>query len=220
MDRAPPFDSVPENDTSDEALLRATLRVNTLMLGIVFGAIASAALVALSVLANYGEWIGGLLVALLGVFLPGYGRSVPGALFGALWGFAIGGSLGALVYRLNTLHVLDALDGLVIAERTRGDFPRAVLRLHAPSLGLAIGATGAIGLVITTNLLVLRGTATESVHARLLSEVLPGYAVTPLGSVVGALELFAVLYVFCALFVAIYNGVARRRRGAVPAPAR
>jgi hypothetical protein len=60
-------------------------------------------------------------------------------------------------------------------------------------------------------MLVARGTAAQSVHARLLSEVLPGYAVTPVGSIVGAIELFAVLYLCCRGFVSIYNAVAARR---------
>jgi hypothetical protein len=61
-------------------------------------------------------------------------------------------------------------------------------------------------------MLVARGTAAESVHARLLSEVLPGYTVSLVGSLIGAVELFVVAYVFCRGFVTIYNWVAERRQ--------
>ncbi len=87
------------------------------------------------------------------------------------------------------------------------DFPVAVLRLHGPSLGLAIGAMGALGLVVTTNWLVLRGTAGESIHARLLAQLLPGYAVDPVGSLIGAAELFVLLFVFCVALARIYNRI-------------
>jgi hypothetical protein len=49
------------------------------------------------------------------------------------------------------------------------------------------------------------------VRARLLAEVLPGYSVSPVGSIVGAIELFAILYVFCHAFALIYNSLAGRR---------
>jgi len=210
--RAPAIDPAAIDDTSEEELLRGTLRVNTLMFAVVLGALTSIALCAISVLANFGNWRGPLVVALLGVFLPGYGRGWLGTLFGIVWGFALGGALGGMIYRLNSLHVLRDVDAVVMADRGAEDFPQALLRLHGPSLGLAIGSAGALGLIVTTNLLVLRGTAAESVHARLLAEVLPGYAVTPLGSLIGAVELFAILFVFCAAFVGIYNGVAQWRR--------
>ncbi|MEP7205988.1 MAG: hypothetical protein ABI920_03550 [Casimicrobiaceae bacterium] len=219
MTRPQPIGHERDDDASAADVLRATLRVNTIVLALVLGTIASATLAALAILGSYGDWHGPLVVSLIGVFLPGYDRTFSGVLAGAAWGLAIGAALGALIYRLNTLHVLHEFDALVVAERGDGDFPQGVLRLHGPSLGLAIGSTGAFGLLITTNLLVLRGTAGESVHARLLSEVLPGYRVTPLGSVIGALELFALLYLLCALFVAVYNGLAawRRRAGAASA---
>jgi hypothetical protein len=214
--RASTIDDAPDDDLTEDDVLRATLRVNTIIFAVVLGALTSIALAAISLLANYGEWRGGLVTGLLGVFLPGYARGWPGALFGMLWGFALGGCLGGLIYRLNSMHVLRDVDALVLAANDGEDFPQGQLRLHGPSLGLALGSAGALGLIVTTNLLVLRGTAAESVHARLLAEVLPGYAVTPLGSLIGALELFAILFAFCMAFVAIYNGVAqwRRRRSA------
>lgn len=197
---------------SERDVLVATLRFNTLVFSVIFGLFAGALLFALALVAQYSKPHGGLVVVLLGIFLPGYAADWPGALLGLIWGFVFGALLGAGIYRINARHVLDKIDELVIAERGANGFPRAVLRLDGSSLGLAVGAIGALGLVATTNILVARGTAAQSVHARLLGEVLPGYKVTVVGSLIGAIELFIVLYVACRAFVFIYNRVAGRRR--------
>jgi hypothetical protein len=195
-------------------LMRATLRFNTLIFGVILGASAGIALLLLALVASGEAAFGRLAVFLVSIFLPGYAPGWQGALIGFVWGFVYGAALGALIYRLNSLdvlaHVDSHVDSLVVAQKATDGFREAVLRLHGPSLGVAIGAAGALGLIATTNMLVARGTADESVRARLLSEVLPGYAVSPGGSVVGAIELFAVLYVFCHAFAAIYNALARR----------
>jgi hypothetical protein len=92
-----------------------------------------------------------------------------------------------------------------------------VLKLYGHSLGLALGGIAALGLLITTNWLVVRGTADESIHARLLSHYLPGYSVSLSGSILGAAEIFVIAYVFCALLGVIYNRVvALRQKGAAP----
>ena len=59
------------------------------------------------------------------------------------------------------------------------------------ALGIGLGALMALQLFVTTNWLVLRGTAPYSKNAALLSQYLPGYTVSFAGSLVGALELFA-----------------------------
>jgi len=193
-------------------LLRATLRVNTLIFCAMFGAITGLVFFALGLASAAGGGHAALLVALVGVFLPGYAPGWLGALAGLLWGFVVGAALAAAIYRIHGRAVLRRLDEYVATERGRGDFPSAVLRLHGPSLGLALGAAGAAGLVATTNWLVLRGTAAESVHARLLAHFLPGYAVDPLGSLVGAAELFVLLFVAGVALAAIYNRVADLRQ--------
>jgi hypothetical protein len=209
----PPAD---RNLDVDVPLLRATLRFNTIIFCVIFGLLAGIALFALGLSAKGGA-LGSapLIVALLGVFLPGYGPGWPGALAGLFWGGLIGAALAAAIYRINCRVVLGKVNDLVAMEEGGGDFPMAVLRLHGPSLGLAIGTAGALGLVVTTNWLVLRGTAAESIHARLLAHFLPGYAVTFQGSVIGAVELFALLFVFCVALAHIYNRIvaARHRHG-------
>jgi hypothetical protein len=197
--------------TTEREVLRDTLRFNTLVFGVILGALSGITLCALAMIASGQARYGGLAVVLIGVFLPGFSADSQGALIGIVWGFVIGAALGGIIYRLNSFRVLQQIDELVIERDQGDDFPRAVLRLHGSSLGVAIGAAGAVGLVATTNLLVARGTADESIRARLLAEILPGYSVSPWGSVIGALELFAILFVLCYAFASIYNGLAGRR---------
>ncbi len=213
MERASPVnDLVGPDGMTDRELLQATLRVNTIIFGVILGMFAGFALMALALLGSGADRHGGLVAALIGVFLPGYGPGWPGALIGFAWGAAIGGLLGGGIYRLNGRLALEKVNELTLVQRDGEDFPRAILRLDGHALGLAIGAAGAAGLLTTTNVLVLRGTAAQSVHARLLSEVLPGYTVTTVGSLIGALELFALAYVACRAFVYLYNRLALRRR--------
>jgi hypothetical protein len=204
-------DLAERDDLSDQDVLAATLAFNTRVFSAILGLFSGAVLFALSLVAHYGTGAGHLTVALIGVFLPGYSAGWLGAFAGAFWGIALGVVLGAGIYRINARRVLAKVDELVIPEGDEAGFPRAVLRLDGASIGLAIGAIGALGLITTTNMLVARGTAAQSVHARLLSEVLPGYRVSPLGSVIGAIELFIVLYLSCRAFAAVYNAVATGR---------
>jgi len=203
-----------ENElAADAQLVRATVRFNTWIFGTILGLMTGLLLSLLALVAALasGKYMG-LAVTLIGVFVPGYGPGWEGAFAGLWWGFVGGSLLGAGVYRITTRSAATRIDELVAFERGDPDFPAAVLRLHGRSLGLAIGAMGALGLIGTTNWLVLRGTATDSVHARLLSEILPGYAVDLPGSIVGAAELFVVLYLVCQVFAFVYNRVAGARR--------
>jgi hypothetical protein len=212
VDSISPLGPLANGDAASELqLMQATIRINTLIFSLMLGVGLGTALLVLSLVAASTRQ-GGLAVFLIGVFLPGYARGWEGALIGFLWGFVLGALLGAIIYRINGRHVLEKIDELVIPDRGASDFPSVVLRLHGPSLGRAIGAVGALGLVTTTNILVIRGTAAESAHARLLAEVLPGYTVSFWGSIVGAIELFAVLYAFFLAFAYIYNRLAERRQ--------
>lgn len=208
----------PADAGDDDALslVHATVRLNASIFGVILGLLTGIALLALAFAAGVSRHgHAGLLVALLGVFLPGYGRSFGGALAGLFWGFVAGGGLGAGIYLINYRYQLGRFDEFVTGAPSGGDFPRAVLRLHGPALGLALGTVGALGLVATTNWLVLRGTAAQSVHARLLAQVFPGYSVTFTGSLVGAAELFALVFAFCVVFARIYNAIVDLRQGAV-----
>jgi len=202
-------------DRDAEALLiRATLRMNTLIFGAILGLMTGMLLFALAVAASLPPLAPMRLpVVLLSVFLPGYAANLGGAVAGFGWGCVAGGLIGAAVYWVNARAALSALDRVVEVESRGADFPTAAVRLHGPSLGFAIGAIGAAGLFVATNWLVLRGTAAESIHARLLSQVLPGYQVDFTGSLVGACELFALLFAFCLVFAWTYNRLAAARDG-------
>lgn len=203
----------PSKLEDELVLMHATMRLNALIFGGILGALTGAILLALAVAATLGASAhAALLVKLLGVFLPGYGVGGIGVSAGMFWGLVLGGALGAGIYWINYRSVLDRVDELVSVQAANDDLPSAVLRLHGPSLGLAVGVVGALGLIVTTNWLVLRGTAHESIHAYLLAQVLPGYAVDLRGSLVGAAELFAVLFLFCVVFATVYNRVADARR--------
>jgi hypothetical protein len=205
---------------ADSPLIRATLRMNALIFGVILGLMTGLMLFALALAAGIPALAPTRLpVMLLGVFVPGYAAGFPGALAGFFWGCVAGGLLGGGVYWINYRALLSSLDRLVEIERRNADFPVAALRLHGPSLGLALGAMGAAGLVVATNWLVVRGTAAESFHARLLAQVLPGYEVNLAGSLAGAASLFLILFVFCIAFAQIYNRlVAARHRHAGEPP--
>jgi hypothetical protein len=203
---------VESSARAQRRLLRTTVRINAAIFGALLGLMAGLLLFALAAAAQPGAPTG-LMVALLGVFLPGYARGWANAIFGLFWGFVIGAALGSGIYWINYRNLLPKIDDLLATVRAGGDLPGAVLRLHGPSLGLAIGAIGALGLVATTTWLVIRGTAAESVHAGLLAEILPGYAVSVAGSAVGALEFFLILYALCVAFAHIYNRIVAARRG-------
>jgi hypothetical protein len=79
------------------------------------------------------------------------------------------------------------------------------------ALGVGLGGLMALQLLLTTNWLVVRGTAAYSSNAALLSHYLPGYTVSFSGSVIGAIELFAVSFIVSHVLAASYNFVARVR---------
>jgi len=192
-------------------LLQATVRVNAFIFGALLGLMAGLLLFALAAVGRPGQ-PSGLIVALLGIFLPGYATGWSRGLLGLFWGFLVGAMLGGGIYWINYRNLLRNIDHLISRVRPTGDLPAAVLWLHGPSLGIAIGVIGALGLFATTAWLVVRGTAAASVHARLLAEVLPGYSVSLVGGVVGAVEFSLVLYVVCVGFAFVYNRIVALRR--------
>jgi hypothetical protein len=208
------MNALGESDAQrDPQLVWTTVRLNTWLFGIILGLMCGFLLLALALVAGVGsgKYLG-LTVTLLGIFVPGYAPGWAGALTGLFWGFLAGAAFGAGVYGIATRGTLTRVEEFVEFERGERDFPVAVLRLHGPSLGLAVGLMGALGLVATTNWLVLRGTAADSVHARLLSEILPGYSVDLAGSLLGAGELFVVLFLLCQVFTSVYNRIVRMRQ--------
>jgi len=198
----------------DEKLLHATIKLNTVLFAAVCGLMAGVSLLLITYISlNRGLPDPGHYLNLLGFFMPGYNVSVKGAWIGLLWGGVIGALAGAVTYRIYARGIRQQVLDYFAHNKSEHDLEYVVLRLHGHSLGLAIGGMVAIGLIATTNWLVLLGIADESVHAALLAQYLPGYSVSFGGSLVGALEVLIVAYLFCILLAAIYNLVHQVRRG-------
>jgi hypothetical protein len=191
-------------------LLYAAIRFNSIILGLTGGTLA-AMIIYVATHASMLKWgaDSGNYLGLLAVFFPGYSVSSAGAWLGAFWAFIYIGVLSALCYRLYG-RVL----GTRIADLLMTDEPAAnpvlkpsILRVDGLSLGAATGAMAALGLFCSTIVLVLRGTADESVHAALLSNYIPGYSVSVVGGLWGALQLFAYVFVGCLLLAVVYNKI-------------
>jgi hypothetical protein len=202
----------------DEVLLHATVKWNTLLFAGMGGLMGALTLLCLTYLSlSRGLPDPGHYLNLLGVFLPGYRVSAEGAWVGFLWGGLLGAASGALIYRIYARSIRQQVADYFAGDKSAQALEFVVLKLYGHSLGLALGGIAALGLLITTNWLVVRGTADESIHARLLSHYLPGYSVSLSGSILGAAEIFVIAYVFCALLGVIYNRVvALRQKGAAP----
>ncbi|GMQ88729.1 MAG: hypothetical protein BMS9Abin09_0163 [Gammaproteobacteria bacterium] len=195
-------------------LLRAATKLNTMLLASVFGGLGGLSLFVMTYVSLYrGLPDPGHYLNLLGIFLPGYSVSPSGAWIGLFWGSVIGAFLATLFYRIYARSIETQLQDYIANDKPEKDLLDITLRIDGNYLGLAVGAIVAGGLLVTSNWLVFRGTADESVHAALLSNYLPGYSVSFKGSLIGALELFVFTYLACLIFAWIYNRVAALRSG-------
>jgi hypothetical protein len=200
------------NQVEHQKLIAAAVRLNTRLLTIVFACTFGLCLFSLTLLSrSLGLPDSDQFLNLLGVFLPGYEVSWAGAWLGLLWGGLIGALIAVLFYRLYARDLEKQARQLRGEPGQATDPVRTALRLDGRSLGLALGLIGAFGVILTTNWLVIRGTADESIHAMLLVNYLPGYRVSFTGSLIGALEFFVLIFVGGLLFSGIYNRLAARR---------
>lgn len=195
-------------------LLNAAIRFNAIMLGLTAGTLA-AVIIYVATQASIVKWgsESGNYLGLLGIFFPGYSVTSSGAWVGAFWAFVYAGTGSALSYRLYGrvlgTRIADIL--LSTAPTENPVLKPSVLRLHGVSLGLAIGAIAAAGLFVSTAWLVVRGTANESVHAALFANYIPGYSVSILGGLWGAIELFAFVFLACMVLATVYNKIVEMR---------
>ncbi len=154
----------------------------------------------------------GRYLNLLGVFMPGYVASAEGAWIGLLWGAAYGSiSCGLLAWLYARTAGDRVVDLTLFRDDSRADLRPPVLLLSPHSIGLALGSVMGLQLFLTTTWLVIRGTAGESPHASLLSNYLPGYTPSLAGGLIGAAELFVLVYASAFLVGTIYNRIARYR---------
>ena len=192
----------------DERLLKTVIRFNTLLTGAVMGFLGGAGLFFLTLLSlNRGLPNPGHFLNLLGVFMPGYEVSPTGAWIGLLWGAVTGAISGAVLYRLYARNLRAHVKDFMLRDNTGDTRRHPIVPIGGNSLGLALGALVAGSLIVTTNWLVLRGTADESIHARLLTHFLPGYSISFPGSLIGAVQLFVFIYLSCLLWSWIYNKI-------------
>jgi hypothetical protein len=210
--------------TKDEAngvnikLLNAAIRFNALMLGLTAGTMA-AVILYLATNASILKWgdDSGSYLGLLAIFFPGYSVTGVGAWVGAFWAFVYAGTCSWLIYRVYGKVLGARISDSLLSSELAAENPvlkPTTLRLHGFSLGLAIGSIAALCLFFSTAWLVVRGSADESVHAALFSNYIPGYSVSILGGLWGAIELFGLVFLSCILLSAVYNKIVdfRHRR--------
>lgn len=186
------------------------IRVNIILFAIVTGlTVGTIFLVSTYLLIWQGGTHKGAHLSLFSIFFPGYSVTAGGAWFGFFWAALYGGASGAILYAAYARTLVDEL------TKHHLDTPRddnnalivPVARLSGHALGVALGMMVAIQLFLSTNWLVLRGTAESSRHAALLANFLPGYSVSFLGSLAGCIELFVLAYVLSRLLCSIYNRI-------------
>jgi hypothetical protein len=212
------LEKVEANNESDIGinlvLMRAAVRFNALMLGITGGTLA-ALIVFFATHLSIAKWgsDAGSYLGLLNVFFPGFSVTSGGAWVGAFWAFVYAGIFASLSYLLYGMALGARLgDYIKATQPTENPVTNpSILRLHGTSLGLALGTTMSLALFLSTSWLVVRGTAGDSVHAALLVNYLPGYSVSIQGGFVGAIGLFAIVFLACQLMAWVYNKIVELR---------
>lgn len=197
---------------AQDAVLDRVIRFNLLAVGVAIGAMSGVILwVATVVLLLRGGENVGLHLNLLAVFFPGYSVTWAGSWIGLVWGFIAGAVSGALVYWTYAQGLRKGLADRIIEPAARDGLRPPVMLLSGRALGLGLGTLCALQLFLATNWLVVRGTADRSQNAMLLGQYLPGYSVSLPGSVIGALQVFAIAFVASLLVAGIYNLIVRLR---------
>ncbi|MFL3656095.1 MAG: hypothetical protein ACJ04P_13560 [Halioglobus sp.] len=197
-----------DDDRVNLKLLKAAIKFNARILGLTAGTLAAVVMyiATQASVVKWGDDSGGYL-GLLAIFFPGYSVSTTGAWIGAFWAFIYFSTGSWLSYRVYG-KVLGTRISAALLTPVSIENPilkPSTLRLHGVSLGVAIGSIAALSLFSSTAWLVVRGTADESVHAALFSNYIPGYSVSIMGGLWGAIELFGLVFLSCLLLSAIYN---------------
>jgi hypothetical protein len=88
-----------------------------------------------------------------------------------------------------------------------------ITQAHEQSWGIAVGLLLGLGLLIATNVLILKGGDPVGPHLSLLGAYLPGYRVSFVGSLIGFVYMFVIGYAIGRSVVTVYNRLAARARG-------
>ncbi len=193
-------------------LLRTTVKLNTILLAGMCGFVTGVGLLFMTYISlNRGMPYPGHYLNLLGHFMPGYEVSATGAWIGLLWGSIYGAIAGALIYRIYAKTIPLQVEELVNKHQAYQNIDYVTLKINSAQFGIAMGALIAVGTFAATMWLVFQGTATYSKHMALLANFLPGYSVSISGSIIGAIELFIIVYAGCYLFGTIYNKIVNKR---------
>ena len=195
-------------------LLKTAIRFNARILGLTAGTLA-AVVIYIATQASIVKWGGdsGGYLGLLAIFFPGYSVSSAGAWIGAFWAFIYFGTGSWLSYRVYGKVLGTRISALLLSPVSAANpvLKPSILQLHGVSLGVAIGSISALSLFASTAWLVVRGTAGESVHAALFSNYIPGYSVSIMGGLWGAIELFGLVFLSCLLLATVYNKLVKIR---------
>ena len=195
-------------------LLKTAIRFNARILGLTAGTLAAVVIyiATQASIVKWGDDSGGYL-GLLAIFFPGYSVSSIGAWVGAFWAFIYFGTCSWLSYRVYGKVLGTRISALLLSPVSAANpvLKPSILQLHGVSLGVAIGSISALSLFASTAWLVVRGTAGESVHAALFSNYIPGYSVSIMGGLWGAIELFGLVFLSCLLLATVYNKVVKIR---------
>ncbi len=204
-------------DKAELNVLNAAIRINTVIMAVALGLLGGAILwLSTVILLLRGGYNVGVNLSLLSVFFPGYSVTWPGAWIGLLWGFVSGALSGTVLYWSYARTLRERLESRILDSPAATSISPPVFVFSGNALGIGLGALMALQLLVTTNWLVLRGTAAYSNNAALMSQYLPGYSVSVGGSIVGAIELFAVAFVISHVLAGIYNTVAQLRLQRTP----
>ena len=202
-----------ENINSD--FLNAAIKLNLKLLGVVFGSVAGGTLFFVTLISHFKG--GGDFLNLLSVFFAGYSVSIAGAFIGFIWAFLYGGLFGSVLYYTYAKSLGTNIANVINDNQQASVFVKPqVLKLESHSIGVAVACSLSLLLIISTNILVLRGTADESINAALMSFYLPGYTVSFSGSLLGGIELFFITYLAFRVFSFTYNKVSNHRNNETP----
>jgi hypothetical protein len=98
-------------------------------------------------------------------------------------------------------------------KRREDTLQYAIRRLNARAWGMSVGLVCGLGLLLATNVLVIKGGPNVGQHLGLLSNYFPGYSVTFVGSLIGFVYAFVLGYGLGRLIAAVYDRAAGTRAG-------